>query len=359
MIARGTVALIVTSPPYANQRADTYGGIDPGEYGRWFLERAAEFANVLAPDGSLVVNIKKHCEAGGRHPDVDRLKLAMRDAGWRLVDRYVWSKSNPVPGAWNERLRDGFEDLYHFALGETRIKFRSARVKVPAAESTVRHLEAGPRLAELDRKEYPSGVGIRHANTYRTLVDPSNVVRLPVVGAAMGHPAAFPESLLAFFVKLLTDPGDLVLDPFVGSGASLAAAQALGRRAIGIEIRGDYASLACRRLRPDLPTKAGDRFYTRPDVARHCVEVFERVCAEHGVDLAAHRWIEPAAGAGAFLARFPRERAIGIDDEPAGAGIQRADFLTCRCRRSLTSCSGIRPTASRERWRSRSSIARP
>ena len=57
----------------------------------------------------------------------------MRDAGWRLVDRYVWSKSNPVPGAWNERLRDGFEDLYHFALGETRIKFRSARVKVPDA----------------------------------------------------------------------------------------------------------------------------------------------------------------------------------------------------------------------------------
>ena len=325
-VKAGSVALIVTSPPYANQRADTYGGIDPGRYGAWFLERAAEFARILAPDGSLVVNIKEHTDRGARHPYVYRLALAMQGAGWRLVDEYHWTKTNPVPGSWPDRLRDGFERCYHFARGAP--KFRPAAVKVPAAESTVRHLEAGPALAELDRTEYPSGVGIRRANVNRTMVDPSNVIRLPVVGAATGHPAAFPESLPGFFVKLLTDPGDAVLDPFAGSGATLAAAQALGRRAIGIEIRPEYARLARRRLRPDLPTKDGDRFFTRADVARHCVEVFRRTCAEHGVDLAAHRWLEPAAGAGAFLAHFPEGRRTGIDVEPAGPGIERADFLT-------------------------------
>ena len=106
------------------------------------------------------------------------------------------------------------------------------------------------------------------------------------------------------------------------------AAQALGRRAIGIEIRSEYAKLARRRLRPDLPTKAGDRFFTWPNVARHCVEVFEAVCAEHGVDLERCRWIEPAAGAGAFLECFPEGRRHGIDVEPAGDCIERADFLT-------------------------------
>ena len=156
----------------------------------------------------------------------------------------------------------------------------------------------------------------------------TNVIRLPVVGAATGYPAAYPPSLPGFFVKLLTDPGDVVLDPFAGSGASLEAAQALGRRAIGIEIRSDYAELARRRLRPALATRDGDRFYTRPDVARHCVEVFRSVCAEHGVDLAACRWIEPSAGAGAFLEHFPEGRRTGIDVEPAGEGVERADFLT-------------------------------
>lgn len=325
-IEAGSVHLVVTSPPYAMARADSYGGIPADEYAAWFLPRAAEFARILAPDGSLVVNIKEHTDRGARHPYVYRLALAMQEAGWRLVDEYQWHKTNPVPGHWPDRLRDGFERCYHFARGAP--KFRPDAVKVPAAESTVKHLEAGPALAELDRTEYPSGVGIRKANVYRTMVAPSNVIRLPVVGAATGHPAAYPPSLPGFFVKLLTDPGDLVLDPFAGSGASLEAAQALGRRAIGIEIRSDYASLARKRLRPALATKAGDRFYTRPDVARHCVEVFRSVCAEHGVDLAACRWIEPAAGAGAFLQHFPEGRRTGIDVEPAGDGIARADFLT-------------------------------
>ena len=214
----GSVALIVTSPPYAMARADTYGGIAPEEYSGWFLERAAEFARILAPDGSLVVNIKEHTDRGARHPYVYRLAFAMQEAGWRLVDEYQWHKTNPVPGHWPDRLRDGFERCYHFARGVP--KFRPDAVKVPAADSTVKHLEAGPSLAELDRTEYPSGVGIRKAHVFRPMVDPSNVIRLPVVGAATGHPAAYPSALPGFFIRLLTDPGDLVLDPFAGSGAS-------------------------------------------------------------------------------------------------------------------------------------------
>ena len=188
-----SVHLVVTSPPYAMARADSYGGIPADEYAAWFLPRAAEFVRILAPDGSLVVNIKEHTEGGARHPYVYRLALKMQEAGWRLVDEYQWHKTNPVPGHWPDRLRDGFERCFHFARGAP--KFRPDAVKVPATESTVKHLEASPSPAEPDWTEYPSAVGIRKANVYRPMVDPSNVIRLPVVGAATGYPAAYPPEL--------------------------------------------------------------------------------------------------------------------------------------------------------------------
>lgn len=330
-IAPGSVALIVTSPPYANQRADTYGGIDPDKYGAWFLARAAEFAKVLAPDGSLVVNLKEHTDRGARHPYVYRLALAMQETGWRLIDEYQWHKTNPVPGRWPDRLRDGFERCYHFARDGGPVKFRPDAVKVPASEKTLLDRERVIERGDDPRRRSATGSHFdtqKNLSRFPTTVDPSNVIRIPVVSTNVGHPAAYPESLPAFFVKLLTDPGDLVADPFVGSGATIAAAQALGRRAVGIELVPEYAKLARRRLRPNLPTKAGDKFYTKPEIARYCIEVFERVCDDHGIDLDAHHWVEPAAGSGAFLAHFPEGRRTGIDVEPAGEDIQRADFLS-------------------------------
>ncbi len=96
----GTFDLIVTSPPYADQRNKTYGSIKPTEYVPWFLSRSEQFLRVLKPTGSFVLNIKEKAEAGERHIYVLELILALRKQGWLWTEEYCWHKKNCHPGKW-------------------------------------------------------------------------------------------------------------------------------------------------------------------------------------------------------------------------------------------------------------------
>ena len=80
--------LIVTSPPYADRRSKTYGGISPNEYVNWFMPRAEEFLRVLKPSGTFILNIKEQAIDGERHTYVIELILEMKKQGW-LVDRRI------------------------------------------------------------------------------------------------------------------------------------------------------------------------------------------------------------------------------------------------------------------------------
>lgn len=86
--------LIVTSPPYADRRARTYGGVKPDQYVSWFLPRAAELRRVLKRTGSFVLNIKEKAEDGERHTFVLELILALRQNGWLWTEEYIWHKKN-------------------------------------------------------------------------------------------------------------------------------------------------------------------------------------------------------------------------------------------------------------------------
>ena len=111
-IAPQSVNLIVTSPPYADQRSENYGGIRADEYVDWFLPRTAALKDCLAEDGSFVLNIKEKAVRGEKHTYVYELVLAMRrEQGWRLVDEYCWHKKNCYPGKWPNRFRDSWERL--------------------------------------------------------------------------------------------------------------------------------------------------------------------------------------------------------------------------------------------------------
>ena len=99
------IDLIVTSPPYADQRATTYGGIKPDDYVDWFLPRAAQFLRVLKPGGSFVLNIKEKAVNGERHTYVLELILALRKQGWLWTEEYIWHKKNCYPGKWPNRFR--------------------------------------------------------------------------------------------------------------------------------------------------------------------------------------------------------------------------------------------------------------
>ena len=108
------IDLVVTSPPYADQRSSTYGGIHPDRYVEWMLPRTSEMLRVLKSSGSFVLNIKEKALHGERHTYVLELILAMKRQGWLWTEEYVWHKKNCYPGKWPNRFRDAWERCLHF-----------------------------------------------------------------------------------------------------------------------------------------------------------------------------------------------------------------------------------------------------
>ena len=106
--------LIFTSPPYADRREKTYGGIKPDKYVEWFLPKAEQFLRVLKPTGTFVLNIKELTVDGERHTYVLDLILAMRKQGWLWTEEFIWHKKNCYPGKWPNRFRDAWERCIQF-----------------------------------------------------------------------------------------------------------------------------------------------------------------------------------------------------------------------------------------------------
>jgi site-specific DNA-methyltransferase (adenine-specific) len=240
-----SVDLVVTSPPYADARVRTYGGIHPDRYVEWFLPIAGELRRVLKPSGSFVLNIKERVVAGERHPYVLELILALRRQGWLWTEEYCWHKKNCYPGKWPNRFRDAWERCLHFTRAK-RFKMFQDAVRVPMGDW------AGSRLRKLsatDKRRDPSRVGSGFGKNVSNWVGrdtayPTNVLHLATECANRSHSAAFPQALPEWFIRLFTEPGDLVLDPFLGSGTTALAAQSLGRAWCGIELLPEHVAQA-------------------------------------------------------------------------------------------------------------------
>lgn len=237
--------LIVTSPPYADRRQHTYGGVRPDQYVDWFLVRSEQFLRVLKPSGSFVLNIKEKAENGERHTYVIELILALRKQGWLWTEEYIWHKKNCYPGKWPNRFRDAWERCLHFTKAR-KFKMNQEAVMVPMGEWAGRRLKSlGKNDVVRFDSQVGSGFGKNIANWIeRTMAYPTNVLYLATECGNKNHSAAFPQALPEWFIKLFTDAGDWVLDPFVGSGTTLKAAKELGRNAVGIDILPEYCAMA-------------------------------------------------------------------------------------------------------------------
>ncbi len=245
-----SVDLVFTSPPYGNNRKRTYQGPRYDQYVEWFIPIAAELKRVLKQDGSFVLNIKERADKGERQTYVLELILALKQQGWRWVEEYIWHKKNAYPGKWPNRFRDSWERCLHFTLSKDFKIFQDA-VMVPIGSWATSRLG---NLSKDDHKrtepETRSGFGRKVANWVgREMVYPTNVLHLATECSNRGHSATFPVDLPAWFIKLLTSEGDIVLDPFVGSGTTGLASLGIKRHFIGIELNAQYADLAARRLR--------------------------------------------------------------------------------------------------------------
>jgi len=239
------VDLVVTSPPYADNRKKTYGGIPHDKYNEWFLPISREVLRILKPSGTFILNIKEKVVGGERSTYVLELILEMRKQGWLWTEEFIWHKKNSFPGKWSNRFRDSWERCLQFNKGRKFAMYQDA-VKVPIgswAQSRLKNLSE----TDLTRDEAKnnSGFGKKIANWLdKDMVYPTNVLHLPTECSNKNHSAAFPEELPSWFIKLFTQEGDLVLDPFVGSGTSAVAAKKLGRDYIGIDIMREYCDLS-------------------------------------------------------------------------------------------------------------------
>jgi DNA modification methylase len=244
-----SIDLIVTSPPYADQRKSTYGGIKPEEYANWFMPRAEEFFRVLKPSGTFILNIKEKVASGERHTYVLELILEMRRQGWLWTEEFIWHKKNAVPGKWPNRFRDAWERLLQFNKTKDFCMYQD-QVMVEPKESTIKR---GQNLKGNDLVRFNSQTGSSYGKnmaqcTNREMVYPDNVLYLASETGNKNHSAVFPESLPTWFIKLFTQERDIVMDPFMGSGTSGVAALKLGRRFIGIEKEEKYFEIAQKRI---------------------------------------------------------------------------------------------------------------
>lgn len=240
-----SVNLVVTSPPYADNRKKTYGGVPAARYAEWFLPISEELNRVLKSDGSFVLNIKERAINGERGIYVLEVILAMRNQGWRWTEEYIWHKRNCYPGKWPNRFRDAWERCLHFTKQKQFKMFQEA-VMVPIGDWADKRLL---NLSETDRirdeSKVLSGFGKNVSNWLgKESVYPTNVLHLATECGNRGHSAAFPEDLPAWFIKLFTQPGDVVLDPFIGSGTTALACLDLQRHFIGVESNSEYVALA-------------------------------------------------------------------------------------------------------------------
>jgi len=244
-----SIDLIVTSPPYADRRKNTYGGIKPDKYVEWFLPISEQLLRVLKPRGTFILNIKEKAENGERDVYVLDLILALRRQGWLWTEEFIWHKKNCYPGKWPNRFRDAWERLLQFNKSKNFNMYQDA-VMVPVGDWANGRLKSLSETDKIrDNSKSGSGFGKNISNWLsRTMVYPTNVVQFATVCNNKNHSAAFPEELPEWFIKLFTQKGDWVLDPFLGSGTTSEVAQRMERNSIGIEIMSEYVEMVKKRL---------------------------------------------------------------------------------------------------------------
>lgn len=251
LLPDNSVDLIITSPPYADQRKNTYGGIQVEKYVEWFLPISSQLLRVLKPEGTFILNIKEKVVSGERSTYVMELILEMRKQGWLWTEEFIWHKKNSYPGKWPNRFRDAWERLLQFNKNK-KFNMYQEEVMVPMGDWAKSRLK---NLSETDKTRDTSKVGSGFGKNISNWIErekayPSNVLHLATECNNKNHSAAFPEELPAWFIKLFTKEEDLVLDPFMGSGTTLKVANRMKRHSIGIEIMQEYYDQVKLEIKP-------------------------------------------------------------------------------------------------------------
>jgi site-specific DNA-methyltransferase (adenine-specific) len=246
-----SIDLVVTSPPYDGQ--PKYGDgqrYDRAWYEGFFLAITAELLKKLKPHGSFVLNYRSKRHGSERGTIQYELVFWMREQGYLFCEDFVWGKPSPPPGRFNRFLKDAVEYCFQFAKTDDW-QFFPKNCLAPARWDA-KDRERRKRLAHnYERVNEPSGQGRKRVQAGPDMVRPSTLLRLePEFGPNPTlHPARFPLALPKFFINLLTRPGQIVLDPFGGTGTTAVASEMLERHWLLTEVNPAYVTALPDRLR--------------------------------------------------------------------------------------------------------------
>lgn len=286
---KGKVQLILTSPPFPLNRKKKYGNIQGEEYKAWFISLAPLFESLLTPDGSIVIELGNSWEAGRPVQSLLHLESLIGfvknpKADLRLCQQFICNNPSrlPSPAQWVTIERTRFTDSYThvwWISNTDHPKADNRRVLRPYSKSMKKLLRSqkynsGGRPSEHKISETgflkdhkgsivqnvfevePIDMGstreIRLPNSFSFANTASNdlFTRRCKEAGIKPHPARMPLGLADFFIQTLTDPGDLVLDPFAGSNTTGFLAEQLGRKWLSIDKSEDYIEQAKLRFGP-------------------------------------------------------------------------------------------------------------
>lgn len=251
-----TVDLIVTSPPFALKRKKEYGNVDAKDYVPWFMKFAVEFKRILKDTGSLVIHIGGTWTRGQPTRSLYHFELLIalcKTLGFHLAQEFYWHNPAklPSPAEWvtvrRIRVKDAVDPIWWLSR-TPHPKASNRSVLRPYSQAMVKLLENG-----YDAKLRPSGheISENFSKDNRGAIPPnlltlantdsnSNYLRACREHKIKPHPARFPHGLPEFFIRFLTEPGDLVLDPFAGSNVAGEVAEMLERRWLAFELVQEY-----------------------------------------------------------------------------------------------------------------------
>jgi DNA modification methylase len=244
-----TAALCFTSPPYGNQRDYTTGGIAD-----WDGLMRGVFAHLpMAENGQVLVNLGLIHRDNEVVPYWDGWLAWMRTQGWRRFAWYVWDQGPGMPGDWAGRFAPSFEFVFHFNR-----QSRKPNKIVPckwAGQDT--HLRADGSSTAMRGKDGEVGGWTHAGQPTQDKRIPDSVIRVMrhkgKIGQGIDHPAVFPVALPQFVIEAYTEAGDLVFEPFCGSGTTMLAAERTGRVCRSVEIAPEYVDVAVTRFRQNHP----------------------------------------------------------------------------------------------------------
>lgn len=238
-----SVQLVLTSPPYAEQRKGQYRSVSEADYPSWTVKWMGLLWDKLTPDGSVLIVIRPHIRSGMLSDYVLRTRLALRDDGWTECEELIWVKPTSPPLGSTQRPRRSWESVLWF--GKTGRPY--CNLTACGRDSSRIGFVGGLRFGVGPESPHSK----RQSMTTKNGVSRCSDVFVAGVGENDGgidHPAMFPVSLADQLIATFSREGDLMCDPFCGAGSSLASAKGLGRDFRGFDVSRKFVQMALRRL---------------------------------------------------------------------------------------------------------------